>query len=101
MNNDNEIVLEGIVSKILDKEVITLNNGNNLHKRKVIINNGRDFKNMASIDFINKYTFLVEDIKQGDYIECSVNVYSKEYNDRYYTHVEGYKVQKKDKSVWN
>jgi len=101
MNNDNEIVLEGVVTKILDKEVITLNNGNNLHKRKVLINNGKDFKNLASIDFINKHTFLVEDIKQGDYIECSVNVYSKEYNERYYTHVEGYKVQKKDKSFLN
>ena len=87
------LTINGTIKKILELEQGTSKSGKEWQKQNVIIeqNVDRDWNkdgviSAFGVDKINQ----LNKFSEGDTIDIMCNVYSREYNGRYYTSLDGY-----------
>ena len=96
------LTINGTIKKILELEQGTSKSGKEWQKQNVIIeqNIDRDWNkdeviSAFGVDKINQ----LNKFSEGDTIDIMCNVYSREYNGRYYTSLDGYWFANKNAEV--
>ena len=70
--------------------------GKDWKKQTVVIDTGEDFNNIIAISAFGDKLEQLEDLKEGMNVAISCNVYSREYNGRYYHNIDGYWLTSQD-----
>ena len=81
-----EIIITGKVKKI--KEVETF--ANDFTKQQIVITTDEQFPQDLPIDFIKDKISKLDGINLGDKVEIKVNLRGSEYNDKYYSSLNGW-----------
>ena len=81
----------GKLVKILDIEQGTSKAGKDWQKQSIIIDNGDEFKNLIAVSaFGEKNVNSLGRLEGGMKVSVLCNVYSNEYDGKYYNNIEGY-----------
>lgn len=98
----SELKVSGKIVKILDKVTGTKKDGSGEWvKQSFVIDNGEQYNNLASfevfgdekVENLNKYN------KVGDNVEVTFNISCNEWQGKYYTTLQAWKVFKSDSAV--
>lgn len=98
----SELKVTGKITKILDKVTGTKKDGSGEWvKQSFVIDNGEQYNNLASfevfgdekVENLNKYN------KVGDSVEVTFNISCNEWQGKYYTTLQAWKVFKSDSAV--
>jgi hypothetical protein len=82
--------VKGKVVKVLDLETGISKAGKEWQKQSIVIDTGEDFNNIVCVNaFGQKVKDLVK-LKVGMTATILCNVYSREYNGKYYHNIDGY-----------
>ena len=81
----------GKLVKILDLEQGTSKSGKDWQKQSIVIDNGNEFNNLTAVSaFGNKNVEQLGRLELGMDVTILCNVYSREYNGKYYHNIDGY-----------
>ena len=84
--------INGILVKKLKVESGTSKAGKAWKSQLCIIDTDLDFKNQVAIKFMGDKISLLDNVNEGDDVTVSCNVYSREYNGRFFHNIDGYKI---------
>jgi len=92
----SELKIKGRITKVLEKESGTSKAGKDYVKQSFVIDTGQQFNpevcfqifGAEKVDKFNQYN------KEGDEVEVSFNVSSREFNGKYYHNLDAWKVFK-------
>jgi len=83
--------IHGKIEKLLPIESGVSKAGKEWKKQGVLINTGNDFNPTVMVNaFGEKHIHSLSKFEEGDTIDVSCNVYSREFNGKYYTSIDGY-----------
>jgi hypothetical protein len=73
-----------------------------LPKRTIVIEeiSDKEWKWSIAVDLLKEKTAMAEDIAIGDTIKVSINSRANQYNDRRYTSLSAWKLEKKNGATW-
>ena len=80
----------GKLVKKLDLETGTSKAGKEWQKQTVVIDTGEDFNNLIAISSFGDKMQKMNMLEEGMTVSIMCNVYSREYNGKYYHNIEGY-----------
>jgi hypothetical protein len=90
----------GKLEKILDVESGVSKAGKDWQKQSIVINNGSEYNPLVCIGFFGDDKLeMLKAFKEGDNIEVSINLSSREFKDKWYTQVDGWKIEKVEAKV--
>ncbi len=86
--------IEGKLTKVIAKEIGTSKAGKDWSKQSIVVEQNGTYPKSVCVELSGKALeyFEKNPIKVGGSLECEVNVESREYNGRYYTSVNAWKV---------
>ena len=86
--------IKGIVKHKLAVASGTSNSGSEWSKQTLVVEttNG-EYSDDIAVDFFGDKLDLITDLKQGQEVEVSLNLKSREYNGKWYTNVNGWKIE--------
>ena len=84
--------INGILVKKLKVEAGTSKAGKAWEKQMCILDTNLDYKNQVVITFFGDKISLLDNVNEGDDVTVSCNVYSREYNGRFFHNIDGYKI---------
>tara|TARA_Y100001938_G_scaffold63817_1_gene88790 strand:+ start:1154 stop:1477 length:324 start_codon:yes stop_codon:yes gene_type:complete len=84
--------IKGTLVKKLKAEAGTSKAGKPWKSQLCIIDTDLDFKNQVAIKFMGDKISLLDNVNEGDDVTVSCNVYSREYNGRFYNNIDGWKI---------
>jgi hypothetical protein len=84
--------IKGQLVKKLKAEAGTSKAGKPWKSQLCIIDTDLDFKNQVAIKFMGDKISLLDNVNEGDSVTVSCNVYSREYNGRFYNNIDGWKI---------
>ena len=64
--------------------------GNEWKKQEIVIDQQSDFKPEVVVTFWNDKIKQIDKLELGTFVQCSVNLSSREFNGRYYHNIEGW-----------
>jgi len=82
--------VSGKLIKKLDLEKGVSSKGKEWQKQTAIIDTGSDFNNIVAISCFGDKVERMNKLGVGDNVIISCNVYSREYNGKYYHNIDGY-----------
>jgi hypothetical protein len=92
--------IHGKIEKILELETGVSKAGKEWKKQGVLINTGDDYNPLVLVSaFGEKKIDSLNKFEVGDTIDVSCNVYSREFNGKYYTSIDGYWFANKNASI--
>tara|TARA_R110000751_G_scaffold21456_1_gene61567 strand:+ start:11 stop:334 length:324 start_codon:yes stop_codon:yes gene_type:complete len=80
----------GKLVKKLELETGTSKAGKEWQKQTVVIDTGEDFNNLIAISSFGDKMQKMNMLEEGMTVSIMCNVYSREYNGKYYHNIEGY-----------
>ena len=80
----------GKLVKILDLEEGTSKAGKSWQKQSVVIDNGDEFNNLTAISAFGDKVEKLNRLELGMDVSILCNVYSREYQGKYYHNIDGY-----------
>ena len=80
----------GKLVKKLDLETGTSKAGKEWQKQTIVIDTGEDFNNLIAISSFGDKMQKMNMLEEGMTVSIMCNVYSREYNGKYYHNIEGY-----------
>jgi len=83
---------EGRIQQIGEVQQIT----DKFSKQEIIVNTNDEYNPLICVQLINDKISLSEGLEQGYLINCHVNIISKEYNGKYFTNVNCWKIETLD-----
>ena len=86
--------IKGTLVKKLQTESGTSKSGKSWKKQMCIIDTETDYKNQVAITFFGDKISLLDNVNEGDNVIVGCNVYSREYNGRFFHNIDGWKVSK-------
>jgi len=96
----NTISIHGKVKEILQEEGGTSKAGKEWRKQSMIVETHADFNNLVCINaFGDEKINSMNKFKAGDTIDVSCNAYSREFNGKWYTSLDGYWFANKNAGV--
>ena len=84
--------IKGTLVKKLKVEAGTSKAGKPWKSQLCIIDTDLDYKNQVAIKFMGDKISLLDNVNEGDHVTVSCNVYSREYNGRFYNNIDGWKI---------
>lgn len=57
-----------------------------------IIQTEQEYNNITAVKFMGDKAKTLDDFKEGDTVIASCNVYSREYNGRFYNNIDGWRI---------
>ena len=91
--------INGILVKKLKVEAGTSKDGKAWKSQLCIIDTNLDFKNQVAIKFMGDKISLLDNVNEGDDVTVSCNVYSREYNGRFYNNIDGWKISSNNAEI--
>ena len=82
--------VKGKLVKILELETGTSKAGKEWKKQSIVIDTGNDFNNEVCISAFGDKLEKMHKLEVGMEVSILCNVYSREYNGRYYHNIDGY-----------
>jgi hypothetical protein len=96
----NSVQIHGTVKQILEEENGTTKAGKEWRKQSMIVDTGADFNNLVCINaFGDDKIHSLNKFEAGDTIDVSCNVYSREFNGKWYTSLDGWWFANKNAEV--
>ena len=96
----NVVEIHGTVKDILPEENGTSKAGKEWRKQAMVLDTGGDFNNLVCISaFGEEKINSLNKFKAGDTIDVSCNAYSREFNGKWYTSLDGYWFANKNAEV--
>jgi hypothetical protein len=86
------MTIQGTIKKILPVES-GVSNGNTWKNQLVIIEQGGEYPKQIAVK-INPEKVDINQLTEGESITAHINIESREYNDRFYTDVKAWKIEK-------
>jgi hypothetical protein len=86
------MTIQGTIKKILPVES-GVSNGNTWKNQLVIIEQGGEYPKQIAVK-INPEKVDINQFAEGESITAHINIESREYNDRFYTDVKAWKIEK-------
>jgi hypothetical protein len=86
------MTIQGTIKKILPVES-GVSNGNTWKNQLVIIEQGGEYPKQIAVK-INPEKVDINQFTEGESITAHINIESREYNDRFYTDVKAWKIEK-------
>jgi hypothetical protein len=86
------MILKGKLTKLLPLEEGTSKNGTPWQNQKFIINTGSDYNPEICISAFGDMIKEIQSIRIGVSLQANVNIYSKEYNGKYYHNINLWKI---------
>jgi hypothetical protein len=80
----------GKLVKILDLEEGTSKAGKSWQKQSVVIDTGGEFNNLTAVSAFGDKVDKLNRLELGMDVTILCNVYSREYNGKYYHNIDGY-----------
>jgi len=80
----------GKLVKILDLEEGTSKAGKSWQKQSVVIDTGGEFNNLTAVSAFGDKVEKLNRLELGMDVTILCNVYSREYNGKYYHNIDGY-----------
>ena len=91
--------INGTLVKKLKVEAGTSKAGKAWKSQLCIIDTNLDFKNQVAIKFMGDKISLLDNVNEGDDVTVSCNVYSREYNGRFYNNIDGWKISSNNAEI--
>jgi hypothetical protein len=82
--------VKGKLVKILDFEQGTSKAGKSWVKQTVVIDTGGEFNNIIAVSAFGDKVQKMNMLEEGMTVSILCNVYSREYNGKYYHNIDGY-----------
>ena len=82
--------VKGKIVKILDFEQGTSKSGKGWQKQSIVLDNGGEFNNEVCVSAFGDKTYDIAKLEVGMDMKILCNVYSREYQGRYYNSIDGY-----------
>jgi len=86
--------IKGKLVKKLEVETGTSKAGKDYKKQNFVINTGDQFNPEVCIGLFGDKVDLLNGVNVGDELTVSINISSREFNGKYYTQVDGWKIVK-------
>ena len=67
---------------------------NGFRKRQLVIETNEQYPQKLAIDFVQDKVSDLDNINVGDNVEVSINIRGSEYNGKFYTNLQGWKIIK-------
>lgn len=80
----------GKLVKKLPLETGNTKDGKVWQKQSIVVDTGSKFNNIVCISAFGDKVERMNKLKEGNKVSISCNVYSREYNGKYYHNIEGY-----------
>jgi hypothetical protein len=80
----------GKLVKILDLEQGTSKSGKDWQKQSIVIDNGDEFNNLTAVSAFGDKVDKLNRLELGMDVTILCNVYSREYQGKYYHNIDGY-----------
>ena len=80
----------GKLIKILDLEEGTSKAGKTWQKQSIVIDNGDEFNNLIAVSAFGDKVDKLNRLELGMDVSIMCNIYSREYNGKYYHNIDGY-----------
>ena len=80
----------GKLVKKLPLETGNTKDGKVWQKQSIVVDTGAKFNNIVCISAFGDKVERMNKLKEGNKVSISCNVYSREYNGKYYHNIEGY-----------
>ena len=84
--------ITGKIIKKLQGEAGTSKAGKSWQSQVCIIETDAEYNNIVALKFMGDKVSLLDNINEGDNVIASCNVYSREYNGRYYNNIDCWKI---------
>ena len=82
--------ITGKLVKILDLEEGISKSGKNWQKQSIVIDNGSEFNNLIAVSAFGDKVDKLNRLELGMDVSVMCNIYSREYNGKYYHNIDGY-----------
>ena len=82
--------VKGKLIKKLQAEAGTSKNGKTWESQTIIVDTEEKFNNIIAIKCFGDKVKQMNKLKEGDMVAISCNVYSREYNGKYYNQIDGW-----------
>jgi len=80
----------GKLIKFLNIETGTSKSGKEWQKKTVVIDTGNEFNNLVAVSAFGDKVERMNKLEEGTTVTILCNVYSREYNGKYYHNIDGY-----------
>jgi len=88
----SELKVTGTITKVLNPENGTSKAGKEWNKQNFVIATGGKYPDDICFTLFGDKSDLISNVQIGDEVEVSFNLNSREYNEKYYTNVNAWKV---------
>ncbi len=86
------MIIKGKLTKILPMESGTTKSGKEWQNQKFILDTGSDYNSEVCISAFGDMIKEIQSIRTGVTIEANVNIFSREYNGKYYHNINLWKI---------
>lgn len=62
-------------------------------KRLIVVTTQEQYPQDIAIEFTGDKTILLDEIAEGETVDVSINIRGREYNGKYYTSIQGWKIE--------
>ena len=93
--NNKKMTINGKLIKKLDIESGVSKAGKEWRRQSILVEQGGDYNKEVVIGFFGDKIKQLRDLKEGAKVDISVNVYSREFNGKYYHSIDGYLISQK------
>lgn len=83
-------ILTGKVHKVFDTQQIT----DTFTKRELVVETDGEYPQYIKIEFVKDKTALLDELNEGDSVTVSYDLRGREWNGKYFTNVQGWKLEK-------
>lgn len=83
--------LQGTIELIGQTETV---GSNGFTKRLLLISTNEQYSQKLPIDFIKEKCSILDNYKVGESVKVSVNLRGSEYNGKYYSQIQGWRIEK-------
>jgi hypothetical protein len=81
--------IKGIVKVLEDTQEI---GEKGFKKRLIVVTTQEQYPQDIAIEFTGDKTSLLDEIAEGETVDVSINIRGREYNGKYYTSIQGWKI---------
>jgi len=85
-------IFEGRIEKICEVQEFS----EKFMKREIVLNSGDEYNPLICIQFVNDKISLCDGLEPGELIKCHLNIISKEYNGKFFTNINCWKIETLD-----
>ena len=89
------MTINGKLIRILPLESGVSKAGKEWQRQSILVEQGGDYNKEVVVGFFGDKIKQLRDLNEGAKVDISVNVYSREYNGKYYHSIDGYMIAQK------